>query len=729
LRKPVPAVRTVLLAVGVMLLSAALLRAEEAAFNSRAAREMIIGYEKLQSGDKEDALEAMGRAVKLDPQSQYLKVMYAEVLFALGRYDEIIRTLKPLAGSRDSADIQALKLLAVSYQSAGKVEEAIDYYKKVVRRDSSEDWIARRLLEILNGQRRYQEMIPVYKALLDPESESYAFDLFQIGVLYYQIGGREPARDFVTRAIQADSSLAEAFSLLARLDELDSHWDSALENYLTFIELKPDKAQEVLGQVVAVALRAAYPAGEQSDSLQGARAWQALLERIEQRRAEGDSLNPVFQRVTAIAYEATGRIQEATALYGGILERNPSDRFTRRSLLRMLFAQERYKEMIPLYPPLLDPAEKTYARDLYQLGVLYLKEHDKDKAREFILKAVEADSSLAEGYQALGGIYELDGDWRRAQSCYIECLERNPGALPEVFDRLLTVSIKGQDLKTPTDLMESLIQEGDTTTATRERLGRLYFHAGEIEKASSLLEPLAQGGKLSDNGLYTLGFLYTRLDRLPEATEAFERVRASLPDFIPVYLALGRVYYTRKQYDQAAAMLSIGLEKAPAEAREERRELMFSLADVYHGKGDWAGTEKCLRKVLSDDPEFAPALNYLGYFYAEQGRNLEEAQRMVDRALKKEPGNGHYIDSLGWILFKMGRREAALKQIQSALSALGGHPEVYEHLGDIYLSLGQRDQALEAWNKGLEMDGQNAGLRAKVDSLKTGSQVREEKRQ
>ena len=278
--------------------------------------------------------------------------------------------------------------------------------------------------------------------------------------------------------------------------------------------------------------------------------------------------------------------------------------------------------------------------------------------------------------------------------------------------------MRGQNLEPPREMFRSRLAKGDTSLAVREGLGRLYYHGEQLTESLKLLEPLAADSSLSDNGLYTLGFLYSKLERFPEAVRVFEAVKGRLPDFLPVHLTLSRVFFTLKNYPRSLAALEEALPRVRKEDGEGRREVLFSMANVYHEMGDGSNTVKYLKAVLAEWPDYAPALNYLGYYYAERGENLEEAFSLVDRALVQEPGNGHYIDSRGWVLFKMGRKEEALKEIRNALNALGDHPEIYEHLGAIYLSLGQKDEAVAAWNKSLEMDKDNLELKARLEELK-----------
>jgi tetratricopeptide (TPR) repeat protein len=98
-------------------------------------------------------------------------------------------------------------------------------------------------------------------------------------------------------------------------------------------------------------------------------------------------------------------------------------------------------------------------------------------------------------------------------------------------------------------------------------------------------------------------------------------------------------------------------------------------------------------------------MNYLGYMWAEHGENLEEARKLIAKAVKAEPKNAAYLDSLGWVLFKLNQPKEALDYVIKAVE-LSDPPDatVYDHLGDIYLALRQPEKAREAWRKSLSIE-------------------------
>jgi tetratricopeptide (TPR) repeat protein len=137
------------------------------------------------------------------------------------------------------------------------------------------------------------------------------------------------------------------------------------------------------------------------------------------------------------------------------------------------------------------------------------------------------------------------------------------------------------------------------------------------------------------------------------------------------------------------------------------------LGNVYDSLNDRKLAERELKKAIEFKPDYPEALNYLGYMYAEQGKNLNDAEAMIKRALEIDPDNGAYIDSLGWVYFKKGRISEALNKLEQAI-ALYEDPIIYDHLGDVYLKMGNMDKAKSNWQKVLDLKPDQEDLQNKV---------------
>ena len=201
------------------------------------------------------------------------------------------------------------------------------------------------------------------------------------------------------------------------------------------------------------------------------------------------------------------------------------------------------------------------------------------------------------------------------------------------------------------------------------------------------------------------------LGRNREAEEVLSRLAAegTLDDLT----LLAEVYQSGQRYEESIPVLERALELDP-----DSTSLLFWLAAANERSGKKRQAEDVLQQLLAIDPNFAPALNYLGYMWAEAGENLERALLLVQQAVDIEPDNGAFIDSLGWAHFQLGQYEEARGFLERAASLVGDDPVVYEHLGDLYVVLGRLEQAREVYERALDLEADNAAVvRGKLDRL------------
>ncbi|MCE9529865.1 MAG: tetratricopeptide repeat protein [Planctomycetes bacterium] len=149
---------------------------------------------------------------------------------------------------------------------------------------------------------------------------------------------------------------------------------------------------------------------------------------------------------------------------------------------------------------------------------------------------------------------------------------------------------------------------------------------------------------------------------------------------------------------------------------DEIKLVRYTLSSVYHLKGDHEKSEEQLKNILADDPNDPGANNDLGYQWADRNLNLDEAEKMIRKAIEvdhiqrrqvshEEEDNAAYLDSLGWVLFRKGKVEEARDWLEkaSALSHGTEDPTVWDHLGDVYLKLGQKDKAKDSFKTAIKL--------------------------
>jgi len=127
----------------------------------------------------------------------------------------------------------------------------------------------------------------------------------------------------------------------------------------------------------------------------------------------------------------------------------------------------------------------------------------------------------------------------------------------------------------------------------------------------------------------------------------------------------------------------------------------FLLGAIYERQKFFDKAEEQFKKVLSVNPKNAPVLNYYGYMLGDLGIRLDEAETLVQQALKEDPFNGAYLDSLGWIYFKENKFSASEITLRKAVERERHDATIHSHLGDLYAKTGRSELAAAEWEKSL----------------------------
>ena len=132
-------------------------------------------------------------------------------------------------------------------------------------------------------------------------------------------------------------------------------------------------------------------------------------------------------------------------------------------------------------------------------------------------------------------------------------------------------------------------------------------------------------------------------------------------------------------------------------------DIYRKLGICYEQTGENAKAETAFSRALELNPEDTSALNYLGYWWADEGRNLEKAMKLITKAVELYPDNGYYADSLGWVYFKIGETKKAVNWLEHAVQLAPDDAVIHEHLGDVYWKLGRPLEARYKWRFAYDM--------------------------
>ena len=184
------------------------------------------------------------------------------------------------------------------------------------------------------------------------------------------------------------------------------------------------------------------------------------------------------------------------------------------------------------------------------------------------------------------------------------------------------------------------------------------------------------------------------------ALEALQTLARRHGDLIGVQSALGDLLREQDRFDEAEAVYTTALD-LPGEVTPDHWILYFYRGICHEQSKDWAAAEADFRKALDLNPNQSQVLNYLGYGLVDRGEKLDEALKMIQRAVAAEPQKGYIIDSLAWAYFRLGRYDEALEPMERASILEPVEPVVTDHLGDVYWMVGRRPEARFQWHRAL----------------------------
>ncbi|MBL8817594.1 MAG: tetratricopeptide repeat protein [Planctomyces sp.] len=212
---------------------------------------------------------------------------------------------------------------------------------------------------------------------------------------------------------------------------------------------------------------------------------------------------------------------------------------------------------------------------------------------------------------------------------------------------------------------------------------------------------------------YQHGWVLVQAEKYEEAekilSQSLEQFTGDSEHTIRTEELLAGICARQARWNDAIAHYNAVLELEGAD-EESKRRAKLGLSNAYVQNGDMLAGEKILEEVYEQNPDDPGVNNDLGYLYADQGKNLEKAEKMIRIAVAAQPENSAYLDSLGWVLFKLGKLDEAVETLKKA----NANPEyqdatILEHLGDVYLALKQIDEAKAAYEKAVKIEQETPG--------------------
>lgn len=216
--------------------------------------------------------------------------------------------------------------------------------------------------------------------------------------------------------------------------------------------------------------------------------------------------------------------------------------------------------------------------------------------------------------------------------------------------------------------------------------------------------------------------LLDELDRTDEAAAVLETLAAEHPDRPEPLAQLGDVLRRHSRFPEAVTAFDRAVARIGTPTRANW-PLFYERGIALERAGQWPRAEADFLFALELSPDQPGVLNYLGYAWADQGRNMDRARAMVERAVEQRPEEGSYVDSLGWIMLLQGDKDAALRELERAVTLMPGDATINGHLGDALEAAGRKREASFQWRSALNLQpepAEAARIEAKLAALPPG---------
>ena len=504
--------------------------------------------------------------------------------------------------------------------------------------------------------------------------------------------------------------------------------EMAAQEFMKALEISPDPELAMRAASLALAAK------NEPLALQAARRWQELAP------GEADPREAVA-RLALRAGRRDETLKQCEALIRGHAG-GPDEGF--RQVAQVLSQEGGKKDdalavMAQLRAKWPDSAGAWHAQSL-----LALRFDQVDLAEQSAREALRLAPKSRDSLLLLVGVLVKKGDVTAADAAFADVLENggDPADLRMGYARLL---LEAEQIDAARKQFEAVLAVKPELREARFALGLLELERDNLDGAEPHFKALLESPEFRQRAAYYLGRIEDvrkqpakalawyeqvtegeqalealtrralalgKLGRVEEARRLLGDLRREMPVFATrFYLAEGELLLEANAVGEALKLYDQGLREHPGEP-----DLLYGRSLVHERLKNLAAAEADLRQILVTDADDARAMNALGYMLTVHTQRLDEARKLVARALELTPEDAAVIDSMGWIEFRQGRHREARALLERAFSK-AKDPEIAAHLGEVLWTLGERDRAKAVWDDALARDPEHRVLRDTVERL------------
>ena len=538
---------------------------------------------------------------------------------------------------------------------------------------------------------------------LDPGA-SHAYSL-QAEIKYAE-GNATSAEELARRAIKINDENVQAHRLLGEIyqrfytenDLMPRFLDKSIAEYQRIIEINPkdQEAHFALGRLF-------YIAGD----------FDSALESLKKHLQIDPTSTPTLLYIAKI-YSEWGDADLAREYLERALEINPGNPALVTSLADIYMEAQQYARAAEYYQQAAESGSQSF-KVLYNLAECYKQLEKPDKAISVYEILTDADPENITFLNELSILYEETQEYQKGI---------------ETFDKLIEQVSVLQDQIEKTTVGYLLIRRGeiyfrigDYQHAVKDYTkARSYFNEMQDEETYGfLLRRIAHAELELKHSRKTLSLVDHLMKTSPEdqslkilraralaaggsREEAIRLLRNMLEaenKNLALYLALSELYEEENRLEEIVALLQ---SKENLFGRDDM--YYYFLGIIYERAGKTDAAEAVFKKALEINPNNDRVLNSLSYLYADRGMNLEASLDMIQRAREIDTFNGAYLDTLGWVYYKLNRLEEAEETLLIAARKMRD-PVIYDHLGDVYRKTNNFEKAIKYWKIALSLNVKN----------------------
>ncbi len=348
-----------------------------------------------------------------------------------------------------------------------------------------------------------------------------------------------------------------------------------------------------------------------------------------------------------------------------------------------------------------------------QLANLQLKAGRIEDAKNSFYQSLTLDSTVnnIRSYLALSAIYEETGDKLMAAEMTEKAMQLEPGDLM-IQNRLLRFYEEIAQLDKGIETAKKIIDLDSEDKSIRRRLGILYYRADSLKQADSLFTSLIDSGEDNLVNYYYAGQVSFAQENYESSKKHFRWLTTEADTVLDGWMNLARVYFVQDSLDKVVNVYETGINHM--QTIEDSMIILYSMAAANESRDSVDLSIKQFEFVIKNQPGNGLAYNYLGYMLADRGMKLDYSLQLILKALELDPDNGAFIDSYGWVLYRMGEYKKSIKVLLEALKFNNRDSVIFEHVGDAYEALGDFNKAREFWGKAFEMNPDSDSIKWKL---------------